>query len=57
MSYEFDCIVPGCEGKVEGETMDEVLREVDAHALDVHGIAELDEATMEAVKAGIVATG
>ncbi len=56
MAYEFECtnVIPGCEGKVEGETVDDVLRGAATHAQDVHGIDELDDATVEAVKAAIV---
>lgn len=54
MSYEFECIVPGCEGKVETETVEEILEWGARHADDVHGMTELDEATVEAVKAAIV---
>ncbi len=58
MAYEFECnnVVPGCEGKVSGETPDEVLAAAAAHAADAHGLADLDEATVEKVKAGIVAS-
>ena len=56
MAYEFECtnVVPGCEGKVEGETIEEVLAGAAAHAKDVHGIEQLDDATVEAVKSSIV---
>ena len=56
MAYEFECtnVIPGCEGKVEGETVDDVLLGAAAHAKDVHAIDQLDDATVEAVKAAIV---
>jgi len=56
MSYEFECtnVVPGCEGKVEGETPDEVLQKAAQHAGDVHDLTDLDEATIEKVKSSIV---
>ena len=56
MAYEFECtnVVPGCEGKVEGATVEEVLQHVAQHAGDAHGLTELDEATVEKVKASIV---
>ncbi len=54
MSYEFECIVPGCEGKVERDSVEEILQWGDQHANDVHGMTELDDATVEAVKAAIV---
>ncbi len=59
MSYEFECrhVVPGCEGKVEGESVDEVLQAATRHADEAHGLAELDEATLGKVKASIVESG
>ena len=53
---EFECtnVVPGCEGKVSGETAEEVLGKAAEHAKDVHGLAPLDEATVDKVKASIV---
>ena len=59
MSYEFECnhVIPGCEGKVEGESRDEVLGKAAAHADEVHGLASLDEPTVEKVKAAIVEKG
>ncbi|MDH3260947.1 MAG: DUF1059 domain-containing protein [Acidimicrobiia bacterium] len=56
MSLEFECtnVVPGCEGKVSGETVEEVLGRTAEHAKDVHGLASLDEETIDKVKASIV---
>ena len=58
MSYEFECtnVVPGCEGKVTADTKDEVLEMAAAHADAAHGLAPLDAATVEKVKAAIVET-
>jgi predicted small metal-binding protein len=59
MPYEFECtnVFPGCEGRVEGATEDEVLQKAAEHAGDVHGVTTLDDATVEKVKASIVETG
>jgi predicted small metal-binding protein len=56
MAYEFECtnVIPGCEGKVEGETVDDVLLGAATHAKDVHGLDQLDDATIEVVKNAIV---
>lgn len=56
MGYEFECdkVIPGCEGKVHGETAEETLTKAAEHAADVHGLTELDDATVEKVKAAIV---
>jgi predicted small metal-binding protein len=58
MAYEFECrnLVPGCTGKVEAETRDEVLQKAAEHAAEVHGLTELDGATIQQVEAAIVAT-
>lgn len=56
MAYEFECtnVIPGCEGKVSGETPDDVLQAAAAHAAEVHDLAELPDEVVEAVKAAIV---
>jgi predicted small metal-binding protein len=56
MGYEFECdnVIPGCEGKVYGETEEETLAKAAEHAAGTHGLTDLDDATVEAVKAAIV---
>ena len=56
MAYEFECdnVIPGCEGKVHGETFDETLGKAAEHAAGTHGLTDLDDTTVEAVKAAIV---
>lgn len=55
MGYKFACntVVPGCEGEVSGETVDDVMAAVADHAASAHGINEVDDALGAAVKAGI----
>ena len=55
MGYEFECdkVIPGCEGMVHGDTEDETLAKAAAHAANTHGLTDLDDATVEAVKAAI----
>ncbi len=55
MTYSFACnqIVPGCDGVVSGETVDDVLEGVAKHAADAHDITEIDDELVEKVKAGI----
>jgi predicted small metal-binding protein len=55
MAKELCCgdIVPGCDHVMRGETEDEVLMKAVDHARAVHGIEELDDATMEQVRAAI----
>ena len=58
MAYEFECtnVFPGCEGKVSGETKDEVLAAAAAHAADTHGVNELPDDVVAVVQAAIVST-
>ena len=58
MAYEFECtnVFPGCEGKVSGETKDEVLAAAAAHAADTHGVNELPDDVHAVVQAAIVST-
>jgi len=58
MGYEFECtnVVPGCEGKVSGETEDEVMQKAAQHAADTHGMAPLPDEVVDQVKASIVPT-
>jgi predicted small metal-binding protein len=55
MNYQMRCgdVVPGCEGVVDGADHEEVLGKAAAHAHDVHGLTELDDATAAAVAAAI----
>ena len=58
MAYEFECtnVFPGCEGKVTGETRDEVLQAAAAHAAAVHDVDELPDEVVATVQAAIVST-
>lgn len=59
MGYEFECqnVIPGCGGRVEGDSPDEVLGKAAEHAADVHGMTDLPDEVVEKVKASIVSTG
>ena len=46
-------VVPGCAAVFEGGTDNEVLAQVADHAAAEHGLAEIDDATLAAVKAAI----
>lgn len=43
----------GCEAVVRADTDAEVLDQAAAHTRDVHGLAELDDATVAAVQGAI----
>jgi predicted small metal-binding protein len=52
---QFACgaVVPGCDARFEGETEDEILRQVAEHARDAHGIEEPPPELVAAVQDGI----
>ncbi len=52
---QFACgdVVSGCDGVVTGETDDDVLAAAAAHAAEAHGLTDLPEEVVAAVKAGI----
>jgi predicted small metal-binding protein len=55
MAKELCCgdVIPGCDHVMRAETEEEVLAKGADHARAAHGIEEIDEATMEKVKAAI----
>jgi predicted small metal-binding protein len=52
---KFACgdVVAGCEGVVTGETDDEVLAAAAAHAASAHGMTEVPDEVVTAIRAGI----
>jgi predicted small metal-binding protein len=42
-----------CAGVIRAETEDEVLRQAAAHAAQAHGLTELDDRTVQAIRAQI----
>ena len=52
---KFTCgtVVPGCEGVVTGETDNDVLAAAAAHAASVHGMAEVPDEVVSAIRSGI----
>lgn len=53
MTLELECPVDGCDGICSGSTEEEVLEQAEAHAADAHPDLELDEDTVETLKASI----
>lgn len=55
MTLELRCgdVVVGCDGVIQADSRDEVLRQAAAHAADAHGITEVDEATERALVGAI----
>ncbi|MEA2664035.1 MAG: hypothetical protein QOI11_979 [Candidatus Eremiobacteraeota bacterium] len=53
---QFKCgdIVPGCGSIIEGESDDEVLAEVGAHAREAHGMDEVPPEVADRVRSLIV---
>ncbi len=52
-SFACGSVVEGCEGVVTGETEDDVLAAAAQHAADAHGITDVSEDLVTAIKAGI----
>ncbi|MBT8208241.1 MAG: DUF1059 domain-containing protein [Acidimicrobiales bacterium] len=52
---QFACgtVVDGCPGVVQGETEEEVLAAAAAHAAEAHGMTEIPDEVVSAIKAGI----
>ncbi len=46
-------VVPGCDGVVTGATDDEVLAAAAEHAASVHGMTEVPDEVVAAIRAGI----
>lgn len=55
---QFACatVVDGCSGVVTGDTEEEVLAAAAAHAAEAHGLTELSDDIVAAVRAGITST-
>jgi predicted small metal-binding protein len=52
---EFRCgeLVPGCEAAFRGESEDDILQQVVAHARDEHGLHEVPPEVLDDIRAGI----
>jgi predicted small metal-binding protein len=52
---KFACgqVVPGCDGVVTGATDDEVLAAAAEHAAAAHGMTEVPDEVVTAIRAGI----
>ena len=53
--YTLKCgdIVEGCAAEITSDSIDDVMRQAAEHAADAHGLSDLDDATVEKVKAAI----
>jgi predicted small metal-binding protein len=52
-SFACGTVVPGCDGVVTGETDDDVLVAAAAHAAQAHGMTEVPDEVIGAIRAGI----
>lgn len=52
---QFACagVVPGCDGIVSGETEADVLAAAAVHAAEVHGMSDVSDEVVAAIRAGI----
>ena len=55
MAMNLKCgdVVPGCPAEINADSEDEVMRQAAEHAASAHGLTELDEATISAVRGAI----
>jgi predicted small metal-binding protein len=55
MALNLKCgdVVPGCPAEINADSEDEVMRQAAVHARDAHGLTELDDATISAVRGAI----
>ena len=55
MAKELRCgdVMPGCPHVIREDTEEELMTKAVEHAKDAHGLAEIDEATAEKVKAAV----
>jgi predicted small metal-binding protein len=50
-------LFPGCDAEIHLATEEEVMAAAAAHAADAHGLGELDETTVTAVRGAIRSDG
>jgi predicted small metal-binding protein len=52
---QFRCgeLIPGCEAAFQGETEEEVLTQVGAHARDEHGMDEVPPEVVDRIRASM----
>ena len=53
MNLKCGDVVPGCPAEISADSEDEVMRQAAEHARNDHGLTELDDATIEAVRGAI----
>ena len=46
-------VFPGCSAEVRANTEEEVLRQAAQHAASAHGVKQLDDASVQTIKAKI----
>jgi len=51
--FECNTVVSGCDGVVTGETDDDVLAAAAQHAAEAHGMTEVPDEVVSAIRAGI----
>ncbi len=51
--FECNTVVSGCDGVVTGETDDEVLAAAATHAAHAHGMTEVPDDVVAAIRSGI----
>lgn len=52
--FECNTVVAGCDGVVTGETDDDVLAAAAEHAAQAHGMSDVPDEVVAAIRSGIV---
>lgn len=55
MTHTLRCgdVIPGCQAVLRGDSEQDLLAEVVAHARDDHGLADIDDPTLAQVRGAI----
>lgn len=53
MTKRLDCVIDGCEASIEADTEAEILEQAEAHAGEAHPDLDIDDDTVETLKAHI----
>jgi len=53
MPKHLECVIPDCGFTMTAATEQEIMKQVEAHAVDAHGVTEIPPALVAQVKAAI----
>jgi len=56
MAHELDCVIDGCDASISADSEEAVLEQAEEHAAEAHPDLDLDEDTVETIRAHIEET-